>query len=128
VDGQVVAQLAELSTPYRGKDPSAQEYELAMALVHVEESQIPDLGAKDYWLRVRNNLVKKIVEQRVAIEATSVVAADMVLKWAASSGLDYMVFQVPLAILTAMIIDSAISAIGKGDRHVKQSRKGSSKK
>ncbi len=82
MDGQAVAQLAELSTPYRGKDPSEQEYELAMALVRIGEGQIPDLGAKDYWLRVRNNLARKLVEQRVAIEATSVVAADMVLKWA----------------------------------------------
>ena len=78
VDGQAGAELAELSMPYRGKDPSEQEYELAMALVRVGEGQIPDLGAKDYWLRVRNNLAKKMVEQRVAIEATSVVAADMV--------------------------------------------------
>jgi hypothetical protein len=122
MERSTAAQLADLAKRYQGEDLGQLEYELAMALARIGDAgQIPDLGPKDYWLRVRDNLVKRVVEQRVAIEATAVVVADLVLNWAASSGLEYMVFQVPLAILTAMVIDSAISAIGKGDKHDKKS-------
>jgi hypothetical protein len=119
------AELAELSTPYQGKGLGEQEYELALALVRIgEENQTPDLGVKDFWLRARSDLVGKVVELRVVVDATAVAAADQVLREATSSGLDAMVYQIPLAILTAMIIDSVISAIDKGDDHDKGSTGG----
>lgn len=112
-------QLAELAMPYRGKEPGELEYELAMALVRIgEENQTPDLGAKDFWSHVRDDLVGKVVGLRITIEATAVTAADQVLRWAASpGGIDALVYEIPLAILTAMIIDSIINAIGKGNGH-----------
>ena len=111
--GLAAEQLVMLSKPYQGKDSGEQEYELAVALVQVGEgTQIPDLGPKDLWLRIRDELARKVIEQRVLLEATGVVAAGQVLTWADSGGLDSVIYQVPLAVLTAMVIDSVINAMG----------------
>jgi len=108
-------ELARLSARYQGKDPGEQEYELAISLVRIGEgSQTPDLGAKDFWLHVRGDLAKKVVELHIAIDATAVAAAEQVLSWATARGFDAVAYQIPLAILTAMIVDSVISAIGGG--------------
>jgi hypothetical protein len=118
VTGPEAAQLAELSTQYQGKGIGEQEYELALALVQIEEeTQIPDLGPKDFWVRVREDLVRRVIEQRVAVEATAVVAADQVLRWANSGGIDSVRYEIPLAILTAMVVDSVIRGIRGGERH-----------
>jgi hypothetical protein len=37
-----------------------------------------------------------------------------VLSWATARGFDAVAYQIPLAILTAMIVDSVIGAIGGG--------------
>jgi hypothetical protein len=114
--GLTAAQLAELAAPYRGKEPGEQEYELAVALARAGgENQTPDLGVKDFWLRVRDDLAGKVVALRVTIEATAVTAADQVLRWAAGPrGVgSSLVYEIPLAILTAMVTDSVINAIGK---------------
>jgi hypothetical protein len=116
LDG-ATTELAELSEQYRGKSPGEQEYELALALSRIgDEDRIPDLGPKDYWLRVRDNLVRKIIEQRVAIGAVAVVAAEQVALFAGDGGLNFVLYRIPLAILTAMVSDAVIDAMG-GDGH-----------
>lgn len=115
---QTAEHLAELSMPYRDKEPGEQEYELAVSLVRIGEiTPAPDLGPKDFWLRVRDNLAEKLIEQRVAVETTGVAAAGQVLAWASSNSLDAAIYQLPLAILTAMVIRSVIDAMGGGDEH-----------
>jgi hypothetical protein len=110
---QRVESLAALSEGYQGKDRGEQEYQLAIALVQADEqTPIPDLGVKDSWLRVRDGLVEKIIEQRVAVEATAVTAAGQVLVWADSGGRGSFIYDIPMAILTAMIVDSVIDAMG----------------
>jgi hypothetical protein len=115
---QRVERLAALSEQYQGKDPGAQEYELAIALVRADEqTSIPDLGVKDSWLRIRDALVEKTIEQRVAVEATAVAAASQVLTWASAGGRGSDIYEIPMAILTAMVVDSVIDAMGGDGDH-----------
>src|SRR5690348_277323 len=100
MDGPTAEQLAELSKRYQGKEPGEQEYELAMALVDIGSShQIPDLGPKDFWLRLRDEVAGRVIELRVAISATAVVAAQQILVLADSRGLSSVLYEIPLAIL-----------------------------
>jgi hypothetical protein len=82
---------------YRGRDLGEQESELTVALVRIEEKeQISDHGSKDYWLHVREDLVRKVIELHTTTDATAVAAADQVLGWAISGGLDSIAYQIPL--------------------------------
>jgi hypothetical protein len=118
VNGLTAEQLAELSMPYRDMKYGEQEYELAVTLAGIgERTPVPDLGLKDTWERVRDNLAKKVIEQRVVVEATAIAAAEQVLTWAGSNDLHTATFQIPLAILTAMVTNSVIDAMDKNDGH-----------
>jgi hypothetical protein len=118
MDGPTAEQLAELSKRYQGKEPGEQEYVLAMALVDIGSSnQIPDLGPKDFWLRLRDEVAGRVIELRVAISATAVVAAQQILVLADSRGLSSVLYEIPLAILTAMVVDSVINAMDGWDRN-----------
>lgn len=120
MDWPTAQQLAELSKGYQGKESGEQEYELAMALVDIGSgNQIPDLGPRDFWLRLRDELAGKVIELRVAIGATAVVAAQQVLVWADSSGLSSVLYEIPLAILTAMVVDSVINSMAGGNKNDK---------
>ena len=109
--GLAAAQLAEQSIQYRGMASSEQEDLLTVALVRIEEGgQVPAPAPKDYWLRVRDELVRKVIALHTTVEATAAAAADQVLGWATSVGLDVVVYQSPLAILTAMVIQDVVTA------------------
>lgn len=117
MDGLAAAQLAEQSIQYRGMASSEQEDLLTVALVRIEEGrQVPAPAPKDYWLRVRDELVRKVIALHTTVEATAPAAADQVLGWAISVGLDVVVYQSPLAILTAMVIQDVVTARQTGDQ------------
>lgn len=118
VNGLTVEELVELSKPYRNMEYGEQEYELAVTLAGIgERTPVPDLGPKDVWQRVRDNLATKVIEQRLALEATAVAAAEQVLTWAGPNDLHTATYQIPLAILTAMVTNSVIDAMDKNDGH-----------
>ena len=78
--GLAAAQLAEQSIQYRGMASSEQEDLLTVALVRIEEGgQVPAPAPKDYWLRVRDELVRKVIALHTTVEATAAAAADQVL-------------------------------------------------
>lgn len=119
MDRRAAAQLVELSRQYRGKDPDEQNQEMAAALVRIGGGTGgADVGTKDYWLRVRDGLVRATSQSDPATGATVAAIADQVVRWATSSGLDPMAYQIPLAILTAMISDGVISAARSGGQMV----------
>ena len=69
--GLAAAQLAERSIQYRGMASSEQEDLLTVALVRIEEGgQVPAPAPKDYWLRVRDELVRKVIALHTTVEAT----------------------------------------------------------
>ena len=104
--------LAEQAKEYQGKPLGEQEYLLAMALADIQsEGLVPNLGPRDFWLRARDEMVRQILQQRVAVKAVTGVAAQQVASWAASGGMGAVRFQVALAILTAMVTDSVLNAI-----------------
>ena len=115
MNGQQPLAFAELVDEYRGKDPDEQEYLLALALDKArDDEQIPDLGAKDFWLRAKDSLVRRILEQRVAVQAVVGTAVQQVYGWSTSHDVDSLVYRVPLAILTAMVTDAVLDAIRAG--------------
>jgi len=111
----LATQLVEQAKEYQGKSQGEQEYLLAMALADIQsEGTVPDLGPRDFWIRARDDLVRQILHQRVAVQGVAGVAAQQVAMWADSGDFSSVRFQIALAILTAMVTDAVLNAAGGG--------------
>ncbi len=116
------ALLAASAEEYRGIGLDEQKYRLAMAVARAEvesETQIPDLGAKEFWRDARESLVKQTLGMRIVVKAVAVTVAMQVIEFAEDAGLSFERYRVALAVLTAMVVDAVLDALekraGRGD-------------
>jgi hypothetical protein len=68
---------------------------------------------KEFWLGAIRRLAQKIVDNKIAVSAILGFAVAQVVNWAETLGFSLTAYKIPIAILTAMVVQSVIEQLGE---------------
>jgi hypothetical protein len=107
------------SRPYL--DLSAEELERLFeeSLSSAQRRGLPHRGVSNQssWRQAFERLKKEVARQEVAASATAGLAASRAVDWAHATGLDLTDYNVPIAILVAMVVKAVWAEMNPEDGH-----------
>lgn len=108
-------EIESLTQSYLKRSPGDLETLLQKELNKIKpQKEVPFRGKdKEFWLGVRRRLTQKIVDNKIAVSSIIGFAANEVIAWAVAIGLNLLAYKIPIAILTAMIVQSVLEQLGE---------------